>query len=356
MHVNHATLIKQRFCALRIPIKACFAVALVAALWYVTSWLMFGYLTYMDVIIIFEETDGYVRRSTQDTAVALASMSKKEQDRLKAGCCDLAAKESNGFFNDIPDSTWQMFKLKAQAIAPNTRGDARHKRFRRAGLWFQNHYEPDFTCQFERRIGRLGDGGKWVCDPHRITNQPECLVYSVGSNGDASFERAVLEDVGSHCEIHVFDFGDYAKTVTEQTQRYSRNGVHYHRWGISDRTAGMFKSLKDTVQELGHQGRVIDIFKIDCEGCELDSYSKWTQAGVELRQILVEIHSNMFDKWPYMDVKLPETADLFEYFYKEGYVITHKEPNTVAVAMVGIEYSFLKLTPAFLQANVSIDT
>ena len=52
-------------------------------------------------------------------------------------------------------------------------------------------------------MGKLGDGGKWICDPHRIREeQEECLVYSVGSNNDFSFEQAILEVVGEHCEIH----------------------------------------------------------------------------------------------------------------------------------------------------------
>ena len=41
-----------------------------------------------------------------------------------------------------------------------------------------------------------------VCNPHRIARQKECLVYSVGSNGKVEFEKAVREEIGSHCEIH----------------------------------------------------------------------------------------------------------------------------------------------------------
>jgi hypothetical protein len=41
-----------------------------------------------------------------------------------------------------------------------------------------------------------------VCNPHRISQQKDCLVYSVGSNGKAEFEKAVMEEIGNHCEVH----------------------------------------------------------------------------------------------------------------------------------------------------------
>ena len=74
---------------------------------------------------------------------------------------------------------------------------------KKPGNFYQNNYEPDIVCQHERRIGRLGDGEKWICDLHRISDQKDCLVYSVGSNtNEFSFEEAVLDKIGHHCEIH----------------------------------------------------------------------------------------------------------------------------------------------------------
>lgn len=181
---------------------------------------------------------------------------------------ELAKRESNGFFTDIIDSEWIALRNKVASVYPNTLEGLAPSQLRNTVIhghkFFQNHFEPDFNCRHERRIGRLGDGGKWVCDPHRIQKQPDCLVYSVGSNGDPSFEQSVRDEIGTHCEIHTFDMGDYASRV-EPT------GSHYHRWGISgeaftDDKGQIYKTLQQTVQELGHQGRTIDIFKIDCEG------------------------------------------------------------------------------------------
>ena len=38
----------------------------------------------------------------------------------------------------------------------------------------KQNYEPVFSCQYPRRMGYRGDGGKWVCDPHRI-KYGDCL-------------------------------------------------------------------------------------------------------------------------------------------------------------------------------------
>ena len=105
-------------------------------------------------------------------------------------------------------------------------------------------------------------------NPHQIAKQKECLIYSVGSNGKAEFEKAVQEEIGNHCEIHTFDPVNYNK----------RNGdfatalkpyAEFHHWGLGTAelasTNPRFKTLQQTMEVLNHTGRTIDIFKIDCE-------------------------------------------------------------------------------------------
>mmetsp|Transcript_50135 Transcript_50135/g.74852 ORF Transcript_50135/g.74852 Transcript_50135/m.74852 type:complete len:330 (-) Transcript_50135:520-1509(-) len=282
----------------------------------------------------------FLQMSPGDTTTSYdgRASSRTTADRIEPSY-KLAYEESLGFFDDIDEREWGMLKQKVHRVSPNTNGNPYRGRST-PPYWFQNHYEPDFACRHEGRIGRLGDGGKWVCDPHRLMGpENDCLVYSVGSNGDASFEAAVKTDIGQHCEIHVFDMRNY-------TDRVEPTGSIFHQWGLgSENSQGRFeyKTLKDTVKELGHEGRTIDIFKIDCEKCEWTTYQSWLEANVTLRQVLVEVHETKDEKIP-----LPEAPDFFRSMYLRGYVIFHKEPNIQFWRFARcLEYAFILLDKKF---------
>jgi hypothetical protein len=85
--------------------------------------------------------------------------------------------------------------------------------------------------------------------------------------------------------------------------------------------------------ELRH-GRV-DIFKIDCEGCEWQSYKDWIRA--DLRQIVVEVH----------DSPVAAVNDFFQGIHDAGYVMFHKEPNIQFSNGQCQEISFLKMQKSF---------
>lgn len=88
---------------------------------------------------------------------------------------------------------------------------------------------------------------------------------------------------------------------------------------------------------MGHTGRTIDVFKIDCEGCEWETVANWFDSDVTIRQIQVELHN--------VDIKT--TPKFFDTLWHNHYVITHKEPN---IAYPGaIEYAFLKLSSDFFR-------
>ena len=59
-----------------------------------------------------------------------------------------------------------------------------------ARTWFQNNWYPAVRCLDDKRLGAVGDGGKWVCDPDCLLKRSNCLVFSVGSKNQFDFEEA----------------------------------------------------------------------------------------------------------------------------------------------------------------------
>lgn len=144
-------------------------------------------------------------------------------------------------------------------------------------------FEPEATCISEERFGSdsderydaFGDGPKFVCGVDYIAakaKKGDCLIYSVGSNNDVRFEKAVHTHMKG-CEVHTFD-----PTVAEDAF-IGGEYAQFHSWGLGTDggtegismgglDTGSRKSFETVVRDLGHDNRTIDILKIDCEGCE----------------------------------------------------------------------------------------
>jgi len=257
------------------------------------------------------------------------------------GSTMLSMRESLEFIEE-PDEQWKRRKAIHQAQM-ELQARHRHECSNCSGYSFwQLHYEPSFSCSFERRLGPAGDGGKWVCDPHRITRATDagqpCLVYSIGSNGDFGFEKAVHADISARCDLHTFDtnrWQDYADPL--QPMQGPPDYVFYHVRNVGE------TPMAFVYREMGHMDRVIDILKIDCEGCELATVKDWFSEGVSIRQILVEVHGP--------GGQPEEIHKFFEFLFSLGFVIFHKEPNLRSNDFVAggnfIEYGLLRLSPDF---------
>jgi hypothetical protein len=197
----------------------------------------------------------------------------------------LALDQSLGFFDDISESNWKRAQTIHARLFPNhyrghlnkysstihDRGDI--KRLTPSKDWNAENFQEEFHCAYSQRIpsDSNGDGPKWVCDPHRLRHDKtdDCLVYSFGSNGNVMFEQGVRDEIGSHCEIHTFDMVQSNRRNGNFTE--ALDGVAtFHPWGLgTDEQAAKprnrMKTLAQTMEALGHTGRRIDIFKIDCE-------------------------------------------------------------------------------------------
>ena len=121
--------------------------------------------------------------------------------------------------------------------------------------------------------------------------------------------------------------------------------IHYHQWGLrssfpskyNEKVAERFnnptlKSFQETIKELGHENRTIDLFKIDCEGCEWTTYEDWID--FDIRQLQIEVHGLS-----------PKGVGMFERFQASNFALFSKENNPHSSELY--ELSFVKLAPEF---------
>ena len=203
-------------------------------------------------------------------------------------------------------------------------GDSREEKV------FFDLYEPEAVCFSEERFGTevrfeaYGDGPKFVCGVDSVAKQKDCLVYSIGSDNDIKFEKAIKTFIG--CEIHTFD--PTMPGISFKGESYAS----FHPWGlgtegevvpfIRDEIESTFTAMSfDTVlRKLGHENRTIDILKIDCEGCEYTAMPPLLDAiasgKIKVNQILIELHLRTAKLFPF-----------FEALDRAKMRIFHKERN-----------------------------
>ena len=228
--------------------------------------------------------------------------------------CELSRLESDDFFcetNEDWNRRKELFHLQHN----------RNRFLNSPSMFFQDNYEPTFSCRFEQRLGINGDGGKWICDVYRIRQLESCLIYSLGSNGEFSFENETNRFL-PNCETHTFDMKKFNCTDI----------CTFHQVQIGDGSEGK-KTLRMIMSELNHSGRNLDILKIDVEGSEFEFFDELFNTtdylSENIRQILVEIHLSAIKEQVnnatvYNYNKLHH---LFELFHEKHFVIFHKEVN-----------------------------
>jgi Methyltransferase domain len=215
-----------------------------------------------------------------------------------------------------------------------------------------DRFEPSWNCHIEQRVGNeFSDGGKFICGSLRsyFSTRP-CLVYSIGSNGDLTFEQSFTQ---AGCETHTFDpTGDSAAWEANA----AASGVHYHAWGLRGDVPSsgttFFNPLTNahnpllTLMEmrtrLAHDGRKIDILKVDCEGCEWAAFNlifeDIIQGRYRVGQIQIELHN----------LDLPVIEDFFKHANQAKYHVFHKERNHWGCnGYLCVEYALIEEETAF---------
>lgn len=195
-------------------------------------------------------------------------------------------------------------------------------------------FPPVFSCPHElERIGALGDGGKWVCGLSQLQEKEDCVVYSVGSPADASFEAELIART-RHCNLFVFDHtapslpralsapaslptalgefyaawdGSGSRSENERDYWDSRGAAQrshfkpYRIAGFDAHAAGdnpKTYTLESLMRQNGHTH--IDVLKIDLEGWEFDALTAFLLPSSDftsekprappVSQMLLELH------------------------------------------------------------------
>jgi hypothetical protein len=186
-------------------------------------------------------------------------------------------------------------------------------------IW--DFFPPTWTCPHDiQRIGRLGDGGKWVCgmniyeslpapkftsatigSQETLSNAQDGLVmYSFGINGESSFEAEMLDRVPS-ARIWGYDFS--VDAWGPQIAEKHRHRTFFKKVGLGkdDKHDAdpPFWTLPSLMKENNHT--YIDILKIDIEGSEYDALDTMMNAFDNMKtasgksvlpigQVMIELH------------------------------------------------------------------
>lgn len=180
----------------------------------------------------------------------------------------------------------------------------------------------------------------------------DCVVYSFGSNGQVTFEEALINMTKS-CDVHVFD---YSLNTAKANMVRSVPGATLHEYGIGAEDAVVFmpfdngesivaeyqlRNLSSIMTELGHDW--IDVLKMDVEGAEYQVLPAMVEhyaarnTGVPVAQILIEYHHAAGS--PAM-TDLVSTLKLME---NSGFRVFSTEYNVNGAPWNYIEYSYLNV-------------
>lgn len=174
-------------------------------------------------------------------------------------------------------------------------------------------------------VGYTKDEEKKLCWNESVFKNPNCVIFSLGSNNQWSFEEDMLQK--TECRIFTFD----CTIKKPETPLLSNKRLSFHPYCVGamdvvDGTTGWrFMLLPDLMKHVAHVEK-IDYLKMDVEGYEFESLVPFLSEHKSLRpqQIAVEIHyqSSKFD--------LDENALLAFgnfMFYEAGYLIAHRRDN-----------------------------
>lgn len=200
-------------------------------------------------------------------------------------------------------------------------------------LYDDVHRKMDMKCTNIIRVGGSGDGGKFMCLDG--TKTKDCIVYSLGSRLDFSFEESLLEVFD--CEVFTFDC-----TVGNPDDLNVNHKIKFFPWCVGGKSGlkpissdlghggeiHQYYTLDDIMQMLGHAR--VDLLKMDIERHEIDVFSSLSMKNAP-RQLLFETHlHNAYGMWgrPMLPA---EWESMWNNLERLGYKIFSHEANPMCL-------------------------
>ena len=137
-------------------------------------------------------------------------------------------------------------------------------------------YPPQLSCPDVMRIGKVGEGGKWVCGIQHLSTISDCVMYSFGISTDMSFEVEIL--LRTNCIIHAFDptvgklpYHNLRPELLRAMTPQQRARIRFHKTAMGTRSGSsqihsFNEQFYDIMHRLGHS--FVHLLKVDIEGGE----------------------------------------------------------------------------------------
>ncbi|KAI1715897.1 methyltransferase domain-containing protein [Ditylenchus destructor] len=193
-----------------------------------------------------------------------------------------------------------------------------------------NAIVPEVFCLDLVRI----DGGKWMCNPHKMRNMDKCTIYSLGINNEPSFEESLQTYVGRQCFLRCFDKDDQYQTTNQRIK--ISNGIFMKAF-ISSTTDVKTSQLAPEEYDISNSklcdlltkfgDKRINILKVDIEEAEFLIQDQFL--AVPICQLLTEVHPR--SAW--------EALNFLKKLSKHGFYLFSYEINGANHHLC--EYSFI---------------
>ncbi|OWA51112.1 putative Methyltransferase-like protein 24 [Hypsibius exemplaris] len=164
-----------------------------------------------------------------------------------------------------------------------------------------------------------------------------CLVYSFGVNDDWSFDDALH---GRGCEVHSFDPSSGGPSHKRGLRHW------FHAWGLGTRINALKPKWKMLTyaqirQKLGHEGRPVDVLKLDMEGSEwsfLESTLMDHPSMLDaVDQLIMEIHPEGFEGMQARVIR--QRSLLLHHLEKRGFTLFKSRVNVNGPNLRSFDFS-----------------